>query len=107
MYKWHVINRGGESEHKVHAHIIPRSGRHEKWCVEARILPYLFGGGAHPTLSNDVHNIALQAWSVEPMLYHRNRFVTAKVAGKTPRMALPSEPISKRREWDAQPILIE
>ena len=58
-------------------------------------------------MSNDFPNIALQARPEELMFYCRNSLVTAKLAGKTPRMALSSELIPERRAWDAQHILKE
>jgi hypothetical protein len=102
-----AAGRAGKSEHKVHAHVVPWSCRHWKRCVEASIFPYLLGEGAHPALSDDVPNIALQARPIELMFYGRNRLVTTKVAGKTSGMALPSEMIPERRAWNAQPILKE
>ena len=92
-----AADRAGQSEHKVHAHAIPRLHRYWKRRVEAIIFPYLLGEGAHRTLSDDVPNMALQALPIELMFYNRNRIVTTKMASKTSGMALPSELISKRR----------
>ena len=58
-------------------------------------------------MSDDVPNITLQARLIELVFYYHNRLVTAKVAGKTFGMTLPSELIPERCVWDAQPILKE
>ena len=97
----------GEFDQEVHGHIIPRSRRHWKWRREASILSYLLGEGTHPTLSDNVPNIALQAQLVELMFYCLNRLVTTKGADKTSGMTLPTEFIPERCAWYAQPILKE
>ena len=75
-----------------------------KRCVEASILLDLLGEGAHPALSDDVPDIALQTRPIELLFYCRNRLVSAEMAGKTSGMALPSEMIPERCAWNAQPI---
>ena len=99
-----VADRAGQSEHEVHAQVIPRSHWHWEQCIEASIFLYLLGKGAHPLLSDNVPNIALQALPIELMFYGHNGLVIAKMASKTSRMALPSELIPKRRARNAQPI---
>jgi hypothetical protein len=84
----------GETKHKIHAHILPRSVRNRKRGVKTDVLLMVFGQLTLTTMPNYLRDNTLKAWPIELSLYLHNGLISTKMSSKPTCMQFPHEEIS-------------